>query len=191
MKKTQTETGPKAWFRRHGRDVFWSWDFGVGAFGGIVGALGVGLSGEIARGAPDVLVAEIAIGIALTSVVLASLAIFATFFDDAYRRVLENADDRRSIRGALFPYSAVAVLAGLAALIALAVKLLWPALSGEMETTGFAVATGLVAWSIAGSVQLVLLTVFHAEQRAKLMRGVRDTSSEIAKRRREKKSGSV
>jgi len=156
----------------------------VGVIAGASAGAAVGFSEPIAKEAVTILLAEAAVGVALAAVVLAALAIFATFFDDSYRQVLEAASDRNSVRDATFPYEVVAVLAGLSTIAGLLVALAWPALPKAGEIAGLGIATGFSIWAIAGSIQLVGLTAWHAEQRATLMRALSDAKSQLAERRR-------
>jgi hypothetical protein len=78
------------------------------------------------------------------------------------------------------------VLAGWATLLALVVALAWPALPMVAQAILFGLSTGLTAWAVAGSIQLVELTTWHADQRAILMRGVEDAKVRVARLRQER-----
>jgi hypothetical protein len=78
-------------------------------------------------------------------------------------------DDAGGIREAMAPYMVVATVAGLSVLAALIVAVGWPEFSSALQMGGLGVSTALAAWSVAGTVSLVELTIFHAEQRAVLM----------------------
>jgi hypothetical protein len=122
----------------------------------------------------------------LAAVVLAAVTVFATFIDNSYRRVLEEASD--SMSAALLPYRIVATLSGISALIAILGALIWPGLPVAWKGIVLGVATGCSAWAIIGTVQLSSLTLWHAEMRARLMRGIEDAETLLARRRREKRS---
>lgn len=183
---THPARSPHVWLAAHGRDVLLAPDAMVGLAAGVGAGVAVGFSKSIGKEAVTILLAEAAVGVALAAVVLAALAIFATFFDDSYRQVLEAASDRNSVRDATFPYEVVAALAGLSTIAGLLVALVWPALPPVGEIIGLGLATGLSIWAVAGSIQLVGLTAWHAEQRATLMRALGDAKSQLAERRKRK-----
>lgn len=166
--------------------MLWSWDARLALIGGGLIAAVAGVSEPIRDSAVTILLAEAGLGVALFAVVLAALAIFATFFDDAYRRVLEMASG--SIKAALLPYEAVAVVAGLATAVALLVALFWPALTAGLEVVLLGLASALALWSVVGSVRLVELTTWHAARRADLMKGVEDAKVKLAERKRAARS---
>jgi hypothetical protein len=162
-----------------------SWDTYVGLGAGAVAG---GLMGSDAvRGAAvAVLLAEAAIGIALTATVLGAVAIFATFFDANYRRVLDLAGGFRS---ALMPYITVSVIAAAAGLCGLLSALALPALQRDVAAAVVALSTLLCAWATAGTVSLVELTLFHATQRASLMAGADDAAQLLGERRQRRVVG--
>ncbi|HWI97194.1 MAG TPA: hypothetical protein VNS60_14125 [Solirubrobacterales bacterium] len=114
-----------------------------------------------------------AVGVAIISAVLTALAVIAALFDGPYRRVL--IDDAGGIREAMAPYMVVASVAGLSVIAALVVAVGWPEFSPALKMGGLGVSTALAAWSVAGTVSLIELTIFHAEQRATLMGKQEDT----------------
>jgi hypothetical protein len=172
-----------AWLRANGRILFLTWDAGAGAGAAVAAALLVGLNDNVAGQGVTILLAVAAVAVALFAVVLAAMAIFATFFDDSYRQVLQGAGDG-SIRPAMFPYEVVAVLAGATTLLALLVALAWPGLPGGGQIAGMGAVFALAGWSIAGSIRLVSQTAWHAEQRAILMKAVADARTTLERRKR-------
>jgi hypothetical protein len=177
---TLTSDRPRAdgWLKRNGRSIFLSPDCYVGVASGVIAAAAA-TNRDVRANAVTILLPEAGIAVALSAVVLAAMAIFATFFDDWYRRVLEVASG--SVGRALTPYRAVATIAGAATLVALIVALAWPALPAGLQAVLFGVATGLAAWAIAGCVQLASLTIWHADQRSQLMRGVEDAKLRVSR----------
>jgi hypothetical protein len=173
------------WLRAHAALLFLSWDAAVGYLVAILAGVAVARSDSVAAHGVTLLLAVAAIGVALCTVVLAAMAIFATFFDDAYRQVLQRAGDG-SIRPALFPYEVVAVLAGLATLSGLLVALAWPGLPHAAQVGSAAVVFGLAGWSIAGTIRLVFQTAWHAERRAQMMKAVSDARAALEARQRQK-----
>lgn len=169
--------------------LLWSADFGIGA----ATALGTGILAFLCEGVlevgPTALTTEAGVGVALLAVVIAGLAIFSTFFDDNYRRVLEEASG--SVRQAMVPYQMVAGVAASAVLAAIGSVLVWPAAWTWLQALLLGLTTGLVAWTTVGGVQLVEITMFHAEQRAKLMRGIEDSKRQLSTRRRQPAERSI
>ena len=166
------------WIRQHGRSVFVSLDCYLGAgIGVITGAAATQKS--VREGAVGVLIPAAGVSVALSAVVLAAIAILATFFDDWYRRVLEAASG--SVAQGLTPYRVIAVIAGIATLVCLLVAVSWPVLTVGLQESLFGLAIGLTAWTVAGCVQLTNLTIWHADQRARLMRGVEDAKLRVSR----------
>jgi hypothetical protein len=145
-----------------------SWDFGVAV---LVGGLAVafGQDEKVLDKGVTIALAAGAAGVAVLGVVLAALAVITAFFDGHYRRVLESTG---SIRRAMAPYLVTAGVAGAAALCALVTALGWPEFGSTLRIGTLALTVFLTAWAMAGTVSLVEITIFHAEQRAALMRGI-------------------
>jgi hypothetical protein len=99
------------WLRASGVPTLHSWDFYVAAALGAV-AFGLAFDDAVRKGGVTMLIAEAAIGVALTSTVLGGLAIFSGSLDAAYRAVLEAAG---GVQAALRPYLVVGVVSGAAA----------------------------------------------------------------------------
>lgn len=151
------------------------WDF-VGAIA--VGAISVLLATKhaIREDSVTVLLAAGAAGLAILGVVLAAMAIIAPFVDSHYRRVLDHAG---GVRSALAPYLLVAGVGALTAIVALVAALAWPTGGWLLQAVLDGLTMGLAAYAILGALSLVELTIFHADQRAKLQRGVEDAASPI------------
>jgi peptidoglycan/LPS O-acetylase OafA/YrhL len=168
-----------AWLKTYGRGTFGAWDFYLAvACGAIAFALAF-LDADVRGAATTVLIAQAAVGVAITSTVFGSLAVFATFYDGTYRRVLEKAG---GFSAALMPYAVVGVVAAACGVVGIVAALAIPAL-GTL-TTGIVVAltTLLCAWTLTGTASLVEQTVFHATQRAKLLEGADHAESVRARR---------
>jgi hypothetical protein len=166
------------WLREYGRSTFRAWDFIVAV---VVGAASFALAfvDSVRDAAVPILLAEAAIGVAVTATVFAALAIFATFFDGSYRRVLELSGGFRS---ALMPYIVVGVVSAAAGLFGLLAAFALPALGKWAIEAGIAVPTLLCAWTLTGTAGLIELTMFHAASRAKLMAGADNAESIRAER---------
>jgi hypothetical protein len=136
---------------------------------------------EVRAAAVPIMIAESAIGIALTATVFAAIAVFATFFDTSYRRVLELAGGFRS---ALMPYQVVAVVSALAGIGGLIGALALPAIPTWADVGAIALSSGLCGWAIAGVVSVTELTIFHATQRAQLLGGADHAAQKLATKKR-------
>lgn len=172
-------TAVRSWFSRYGADTFRSWDFYVAA---VCAALTFWLASidEVHANGQAVLFAEAAIGVAMTATVLTALAIFATFFDGTYRLVLEKGG---GFRDALMPYVTVAVIAAVSALTALIAALAMPAASELAGAFALSVPTLFCVWTLTGSISLVGLTAWHAQERAALMAGIDEAKRQQQLRR--------
>ena len=142
------------------------WDFGVGLVVGVLVAW-LACSSAVRGQGVTLTIATGAVGVAIISAVLTALAVIAVLFDGPYRRVL--IDDAGGIREAMAPYMVVASVAGLSVIAALIAAVGWSEFSPALQRWGLGVSTALAAWSVAGTVSLVELTIFHATQRAVLM----------------------
>jgi hypothetical protein len=164
------------------------WDGALGATCAIASAV-IALDDNVRRSGVTILLAESAVGIAVLGAVLTALSVFATFFDGHYRRVLEGVG---SLTRAMRPYLIVAAVGGGATVVGVIGALAWPAPIGEFgQALVLGVATGLCVWAVAGTISLVSLTVFHAEQRAELMRAVEDATDAQAQRFGRRASGTT
>jgi hypothetical protein len=119
-------------------------------------------------------VAAGACGVAVVSVVLGALAVISALFDGHYRRVLEMAG---GIRNAMRPYLVVSAVAGCTTVAAIVTALGWPIFGMWGQLLSLAFTVFLTGWCVFGMVSLVELTIFHAESRAKLMRGIEDAKA--------------
>lgn len=157
----------------------WHWDFQVAIGFGLFTALAA-VHGDVRSQGVTILIAETAIGAGFLAVVLSAMAVFVTFFDKAYRTVLERAHDG-NLMEALHPYILVAFVAAGACLSGLITALAWPALGPWVAGGLLAWSTFLMAWTVLGSASLVRLTAWHGTQRAKLM-GVVEQAGEARAR---------
>lgn len=172
------------WRTDYAKGTVMHWDF-VSAL--VVGgaAAGLGTIDDVRDAAIPVLIAEGAIGGALMATVFGALAIFATFFDGAYRRIL---DASGSFRDALMPYFTIAAVGGLAVIFGTVGALALPFLGDELAAAVLGLSTFFFAWCVTGMVSLTEITLFHASQRAKLMSGADDAEA-IRVRRLKQRAG--
>lgn len=142
------------------------WDCVVGLAAGLLTAW-LACDSAVRDEGVTLAIAAGAVGVAIISAVLTALAVIAALFDGPYRQVLEKAG---GIREATAPYLVVAAIAGMAVVVALIVAIGWVAFSPSLQRVGLGTSAALASWCVAGTVGLVELTIFHAEQRAALMR---------------------
>lgn len=90
------------------RSAFVAWDFAIGLAGGGL-AFGLCWVKAVRDAVVPALLAEAAFGVAVTATVLAAMALLATFYDPAYRRVLDLAPG--GFRSALEPYGIIGAVA--------------------------------------------------------------------------------
>ena len=154
-------------------------DLYVGLAAGAVAALSA-TSAPVRKAGVTVLLAEAAVGVALLSLVLGALAILTPALDGPYRRVL---DTLGGVGRAFAPFKVVAFIAGTTAIAAMLAALAWPELGATVQTIAIALVTCLSVWAIAGTVSLVGMALFHAEQRANLLQGVDDAEAAVRARR--------
>jgi hypothetical protein len=145
----------------------WHWDLLLSIALGCAAGFAA-TSAPVRHGSVTVLIAETAIGGAFLAVVLSAIAVFVTFFDNAYRSVLTKAHDGR-LGPALYPYSLVAFVAALTCLIALIAAAGWPAFGERIQEVALGLATFMTAWTVLGSASLVNLTIWHGTKRAEVM----------------------
>jgi hypothetical protein len=131
---------------------------------------------------PTMLLASAALGAAFLATVLTALSVVSTFFDAAYRRVLEEAHGG-DIRPALLPYAVVAYVSALASVIGLLGAIGWRALPGGVQGVLMGLAALFAAWAVTGSASLVRITLFHARQRAGTMRAIEQYRDAQARQR--------
>jgi hypothetical protein len=122
---------------------------------------------DMSAGGKTALIATGGMAIGLLGVVLAAMTLLATNLDPLYRRVLDNAPG--GYRGAMFPFKLVAVLAGLAILLALVGTFTWKAGSDQSHAAISLATFGAATWAVVGTVHLLFLTSWHGEQRARLL----------------------
>jgi hypothetical protein len=171
-----------SWLRTNARSTFHSWDFYV-AVGVGLGAGAATASRDVRAAAVPVTITEAAIGVALTATVFGALAIFATFYDAGYRRVLELAG---GFRAALMPYMVVGIVSAVSGMVGLVAALVLPAFGRWPSVGAVGVSTLFCVWALTGTISLIELTIFHAAERAKLMTGADDAARALSERRARK-----
>jgi hypothetical protein len=160
-------TKARKWLEAYGKGTFMAWDFRM-ALGFGIGTFALAFVRVVRDAAVPILIAEAAIGVAVTATVFAALAVFTTFFDGTYRRVLELSGGFRS---ALMPYIVIGIVSATSGLLGLIAALALPALGSIAVEVDIAMPTLFCVWTLTGTVSLIDITVFHARARADLMAG--------------------
>jgi hypothetical protein len=106
------------------------------------------------------------VSVAILAVVIAAFAILVAFMTDEYSLIVKEA--LGSPTAAFEPYSAVAIVTGLAILASGAGIFLWPICGGTVKAALMGVACGLTAWSVIGTVQLVGITITQGRHKSML-----------------------
>lgn len=156
-----------AWFQSYGRATFLAWDARIGAVTFLATVVLAYEEHSVRDGAVVILITASVVGAGLLAVVLASLAILVTFFDEGYRQILKRTP--LGVYGAMMPYQTVAVIGGATGIVSLIGATAWPALPVTMQAVTLGLSVGLLVWAGAGTVMLVDSTVFHGIQRAELL----------------------
>jgi hypothetical protein len=147
--------------------VVGSWDFQVAVLLGVVAGAFGGVDTKVRANTSNAVIGMGAIDVALLSVTLVAAQLLLTVEDENYVQVLTLASG--SIKKAAQPYLIVAGVAGLGIVFSALSSLMWP--PSELWVAGslLGIVVLLTAWTVGGTIQLIELTVWHADQRAKLI----------------------
>lgn len=158
------------WFSRAQRtsvgSVLVSWDFGFGvAAGSAVGALFGAFAGVRGEAFTFFLtLGGIAAGVA--ALVLAPMAMMLSMLSPEFIDLLNRT--RSGVSGLMRPFRIVVVIAALASLTSIVVSLLGaanlPSVPPWMYFAAAAVPAGLLAWAVAGCVQLISLSAHMIQE---------------------------
>jgi hypothetical protein len=108
-----------------------------------------------------------AIDVALLSVTLIAAQLLLTVEDENYVRVLTIASG--SIKKAAQPYLVVAGVAGIGIAFSALTSLMWAPSILWVAGSLLGAVVLFTSWTVSGTIQLIGLTVWHADQRAKLL----------------------
>jgi hypothetical protein len=147
--------------------VIGSWDFQIAVPLGVLAGTFGGLSATVRTNASNAVLGMGAIDVALLSVTLVAAQLLLTVEDDNYVRVLTHASG--SIKRAAQPYLVVAGVAGIGIAFSALSSLMWAPSILWVAGTLLGAVVFFTAWTVSGTIQLIGLTVWHADQRAKLL----------------------
>jgi len=149
-----------------------SWDLLAGVVLGIAAGVLSWQQPVLTDGSRGTLYAIMALGLALSGLVLGALTLMVTLMSDEYRAILEATG--RGVRGAWTPYVIVAGVGATSAGFALVAATAWRLMNEVWRAVALGASTGLAVWGLVGFVELVLITRWHGEQRAALLRQMHD-----------------
>jgi Na+/proline symporter len=112
-----------------------------------------------------ILISELAVAVAILAMVLMALSILLAFIGDDYLYLLRKSI---GVSGAIYPYKLVAVVSGSQLLVSLAGLLVWNSVAHTGQSVLLACASGLLVWCVVGTIQLIFMTAWHAQQRSRL-----------------------
>ena len=144
-----------------------SWDFQIALPLGVVAGVFGGLSATIRANAANAVIGMGAIDVALLSVTLIAAQFLLSMEDENYIQVLTIASG--SIRKAAQPYLTVAGVAGIGIAFSAISSLVWPPTVLWIAGSLLGVVVFLTGWTVGGTIQLIELTMWHADQRARLI----------------------
>lgn len=123
---------------------------------------------------------QLAVGVALLSVVLASLAILVVLIDKPYRDLLQHVG---GVPGAMVPYKTVALLAMLSSVASLIALVVISVATWWVVALAFSVPTLFTVWSIIGTAQLAFITAGHVADKADLIGLPGEIEKEVRRQR--------
>lgn len=161
-----------------------SWDFGAALVIGGAASAAPTLSDAISKAVPSVLLTATGVSAGILAFALAAVSFLAFFLDAEFLRLVRQANGGAD--GLRETYLAVAVIAGAATSVTLAVALLWPALEGaswKLQAPVFSCAALFFLWAVFGAVQLVELSLSLASKREQFNAHVEQVRKLQAQRR--------
>lgn len=150
---------------------WWSWDLLVGVIIASAVAIGACLYPKV-RGdtAATYLYALAAAFMAMLAVVMAVLAVLIGLMSPHYRAILDAVPG--GIRRAMNPYFIVTFGCAAGAVVALLSAFGWPALLWWGKVMALSLVSGMVAWLLAGTAQLLVVTFNHGSDSASVDRQI-------------------
>lgn len=146
------------------REIFWSWDCGIAILAGTGSTVLLLLREVSVPRVTNVLLAMVALAMAVIALALTVMAILFAFTDREYHDLLERTT--LGFMGALRPFMIVACIAAFAAAVGLAAALTWTEVVTGGKVALLGLTSGLTAWALAGTVQLIGLLIWHAKKKA-------------------------
>ena len=165
--RRKPDTSVLEWLHRNGESVFMSVDFLLGLGAGFVTFFVADQQASLRENSLTVLLSMSGIGVAVVGFVLTAVGLLVTFMDPDYRTLLETVTSD-GIQGATRPYKIASAIGGAASVSGLVGVALSQVAVDGLESTVLAVTAGLTVWAVAGTVQLVSLTLWHAGIRMRL-----------------------
>jgi hypothetical protein len=144
---------------RYVRKYAFAWDFRVAAVLTLAVLLASVFDKHL-RATEHLLDVTALLGIAILTVVMAAISIFAVFLTEQYGIVLRTAfpDD---VGEAFYPYQLIAFISCLTTIVSGAGLFVWPIADVWVRDVLVSVALGLAAWATFGTFDLVRITAGH------------------------------
>jgi hypothetical protein len=159
-------------------------DFLIALPVGVAAGALVAFSDKAAAQAGAILLAVSALLATLAGIVIAAHTILVSLLSPEYMLILERAPG--GIKAVSRPYKIVIRVCAAGVLVSLLAALAWPAAPTSdlwiwrlFRWLVFGVSVALGAWGLMGSVQLAGQSAWHLEQRAKLLRILRQTRESL------------
>jgi hypothetical protein len=119
----------------------------------------------------DILAGFAVLGAALAAINIAVLALVTVWFDDSYQQVLQR---RGGWGEAMRPFRIVSTASLVSTAASVVGVFLTAAGESWMKASVLGVVSGLLAWSLMGTLSVVGLIFHHGEERAKLLEQIRE-----------------
>jgi hypothetical protein len=142
-----------------------SWDLWVGLVAGPACGLVTALSAAVRGNGFTIALAAVGVDIAILGVVLVTMQLFLALLDADFALAIDNAG---GLDDATRPYLTVAKVAGVGALVAIIGAICWAVAPWWGAALIIGATVLLAAWAIAGTVQLVELSLFFSDKRGRL-----------------------
>lgn len=141
-------------------------DTAIGTAAGVLaGIAGHSVHGLLAH-ATNVVYAEIALAAAILAVVLTALSVLVAFLGDEFVAFLRTSGI--GVEGAMRPYKVTAVISSLGVVVGLGTAIAWSVADPWTRDVLFATSTGLTVWAVVGTAQLIFLTAWFGQLRARI-----------------------
>lgn len=177
----QRRSAERRWTRVRQAAPWLDVDLGVGI---LVGSLVGWIASQnlaVREAGPASLYAILGVAAGVLGIVLGVLSIFVALLSDDYMTVL--AQTPGGVRRAWSPFLIIAGVSVAASLVAVVAVIAWPVIPAWAQVLTLGSATGLLAWSLVGTAQLVRLAAFHGAMRIELFTHVRDARKLLRERR--------
>ena len=152
------------WLRTYARKILISPDTVMFLFSGVAVGLLAEFFAQIESDGESDLLAFTAVGFAALAVALTALAIFVSFVNDTYLRILGTTRKGR-MAGYVIPYLAAALISSAATTVGAVGALVYKAVPDWLRATILGLEVGLVVWSAWAVFQIIIEVASHGLNR--------------------------